>query len=103
MPVFCSGWRKLLLCERRPALTEENGLIKALLCVNTESCSEAVAENLRRLDGVKEAYASVGSYDVVAMLEAEDILMLRDLTIPKIRKVDKVKSTLTLMVAEETP
>jgi DNA-binding Lrp family transcriptional regulator len=76
-------------------------VVKALLCVNTELCSEAVAENLRRLDGVKEAYASVGSFDVVAMLEAEDLTALRELMIPKIRKVDSVKSTLTLMITEE--
>lgn len=59
---------------------------------------EEVLTKLRKTNGVKEAKQLFGLYDIIAKLEAvteEDLkIALRE----RIRTLDKVRSTLTLMV-----
>lgn len=73
----------------------------AFVLVNAEVGSEdKVVEELRKIANVKESYAVYGVYDVVAKVEAESMDKLKEIITWKIRKLDKVRSTLTMLVIE---
>jgi uncharacterized protein with GYD domain len=52
---------------------------------------------LRKLEHIKDVVGTFGAYDIVAKIEAETSEQLREAVTWKIRKMDKVRSTLTLM------
>ena len=59
---------------------------------------EQVIEELKHISDVKEVHGTFGAYDMVAKVESDQITTLRETMTNKIRKIDKVRSTLTLMV-----
>jgi len=75
---------------------------KAYVLVNTELGSEdAVAKVLKKIEGVDEAYVAYGVYDVIAKIQAESMDKLKALITYSIRRIDKVRSTLTMLIVEE--
>jgi len=62
-------------------------------------CERDVLRELREMDGVVEAYVVDGVYDVVVVLEAEGLDDLRNLIL-KVRGMDDVQSTLTMIAVE---
>ena len=71
------------------------------MLINTEVGSEEnVLEQLRKIPEVKEAYICYGVYDLVAKLEASDMATLKESITEKIRKIDLVRSTLTMIIIE---
>lgn len=67
-----------------------------LLNVNLGTEEEVVAR-LKEVEGVKEAYQIFGVYDIIARLEAENTDKVRGILQESVRKLDNIKSTLTLM------
>jgi DNA-binding Lrp family transcriptional regulator len=67
-----------------------------LLNVNLGTEEEVVAR-LREVEGVKEAYEIFGVYDIIARLEAENSEKVRGILQEGVRKLDNIRSTLTLM------
>jgi DNA-binding Lrp family transcriptional regulator len=61
---------------------------------------ESVLEELRKIDAVKEAYMLYGVYDVIAKVEADTMDKLKEIVTWKVRRLDKVQSTQTMMVIE---
>ena len=61
---------------------------------------EEVIENLKHIDSVKEVRGTFGAYDVVAKVENDKKDDLRNVITWGIRKMDNVRSTLTLMEAK---
>lgn len=75
----------------------------AFVLVNTEIGSESeVLESLRKIDAVEEAYMVYGVYDVVAKIRADTMDKLKEIVTWHVRRLDKVRSTLTMIVIEET-
>ena len=73
-------------------------MAKAYVLINCELGSEdKIISDLRKLEHIKDAVGTFGAYDMVAKVEAETSEQLRDTVTWKIRKMDKVRSTLTLM------
>jgi len=71
----------------------------AFVLINAEIGSEAeVLKELKKLSNVKEAYLVYGVYDIVAKVEAEAMDSLKEIIATKVRKLNKVRSTLTMMV-----
>jgi len=76
-------------------------LALAFVFINAEIGSEQeVLEQLRKMDSVKEAYMVYGVYDIVAKVDALTNDDLREVVTSKVRKLSKVRSTLTMMVIE---
>jgi DNA-binding Lrp family transcriptional regulator len=74
----------------------------AFIFINVEPGSEAeVLERLRAVSEIKESHVVYGMYDLVARVEADAMDRLKEVITWKIRKLDKVKSTLTTVVIEE--
>lgn len=75
---------------------------RAFLLVNTESGKEeTVVKQVKPISAIKEAYVCYGVYDLILRVEAETMEELKDIVSHKIRAVDKVRSTLTLIMMDE--
>jgi len=73
----------------------------AFVLINAEIGSEdELLQGLKKMPNVKEAYAVYGVYDIVAKVEAETMDKLKEVVTWKIRRLDKVRSTLTMIVVE---
>ncbi len=59
-----------------------------------------MAAELRKIGAVKESYVVYGVYDIVAKVEGESMDKLKEIVTWKIRRLDKVRSTLTMIVVE---
>jgi DNA-binding Lrp family transcriptional regulator len=74
----------------------------AFVLINTEIGSENdVLKELKKVDGVDEACAVYGVYDIVARVKASTMDKLKEIVTWRIRRLDKVRSTLTMIVIEE--
>ena len=74
----------------------------AFVMISTETGGDsAVLNELKRIEHVKEACLTYGAYDIVAKVEAETRERLKKVITEKVRKVNGIRSTLTMMVAEE--
>ena len=61
---------------------------------------ESVISDLKSVDGVKEIQGTFGAYDIIAKVKADPVEKLRETITWKIRKIDRIRSTLTLMGIE---
>ena len=62
---------------------------------------QEIIDELKHLDNVKEAHGVFGAYDILTKLESDNMEHLRDVITWKIRKLNRVRSTLTLIVPEK--
>jgi len=73
----------------------------AYVLINCELGSEeAIIGQLKSIDGVKEVHGTFGAYDILAKIESPSVEALREVITWKIRKIEKIRSTLTLMGIE---
>tara|TARA_B100000929_G_scaffold185037_1_gene146508 strand:- start:209 stop:451 length:243 start_codon:yes stop_codon:yes gene_type:complete len=74
---------------------------EAYVLVNCElGAEEEVIRGLRALEHVKNVYGTFGAYDIIVEVDADTNDKLRETITWKIRKMDKIRSTLTLTVVE---
>ncbi len=73
-------------------------MAKAYVLMNCETGSEnSVISKLKLLDHVKEAHGTFGSYDIITKLEADTEEKIQQTISKKIRQIDKIRATLTLI------
>jgi DNA-binding Lrp family transcriptional regulator len=71
----------------------------AFVLINTEIGSEEeVLQQLKQMPSIREAYMVYGVYDIVAKVEAESMDKLKEIVSWNIRRLEKVRSTLTMLV-----
>ena len=71
----------------------------AFVLINAEIGSEnEVLNDLRSISEVKEAHMVYGVYDFIARVVTDTMQELKDTISWKIRRLDKVRSTLTMIV-----
>ena len=76
-------------------------MAEAFVLINTEVGGEGeVLKALLQIEGVEEAYVVYGVYDIVAKIKAHDIESLKNIVTTNIRKLSKVKATLTMVVVD---
>jgi len=74
-------------------------LATAYVLINVEIGSEEeVLRSLDPISEVKEAHLVYGVYDIIAVIETETMQELKDTVSWKIRRLDKVRTTLTMIV-----
>ncbi len=75
---------------------------KAFVLINVETGSEEeVVAELRKIQGIEEAYFSYGVYDIITKIKADSMERLKEMVTHKVRTISKVRSTLTLIMTEE--
>ena len=76
-------------------------MISAVVLVNTDLGSQdKVLESLKQVEGVEEAHALYGVYDLLVKIKAISVDKLKDITKLRIRQIAGVTSSLTLMIIE---
>jgi len=74
-------------------------LPEAFLLISSKVGQEdQVITDLQAIPEVKESYVVYGVYDVIARLEAESMQSLKDVVGLRIRQLDTVRTTLTMVV-----
>jgi len=73
---------------------------KALVSINSISDASELIKNLTSVDGVSEAHSSRGIYDAVVTVKAGSLSQVKEIVSKRIRRLDNVKSTLTLTLLE---
>ena len=72
---------------------------KAYILIGCELGSENdIVEKVLKIDKVKDARVVYGDYDIVVEAETDTEVQMDNLITKKIRKLDKVRSTITLGV-----
>jgi len=74
----------------------------AFVLINTETGSSIadVLKDLKKVEGVDEAFAVYGVYDIIARVRAESMDKLKEILTWRIRRVDNVRTTLTMIAVE---
>jgi len=73
-------------------------LVTAYVLINCDLGSEEdVIDALKNIEDVKEIHGTFGAYDIIAKVDNSKIDTLRETITWKIRKIDRIRSTLTLM------
>ena len=81
----------------------EKFFMMAYVLINTEIGSiPEVLTAIQKIKNVTEAHSVYGVYDIVAKVEAETMSKLKDLVTWKIRRLNSVRSTLTMIVMEDS-
>lgn len=73
----------------------------AFVLINTDLGEGSEVESaLKEIPEVMDVYGVYGVYDFVVRLEAETMQQLKDVITSKIRRLDHVRSTLTMIVVD---
>jgi DNA-binding Lrp family transcriptional regulator len=74
---------------------------RAYVLFNVSSGSEdKVLKAVRSIGGVQEAYIAYGVYDLVVEVEADSTEKLKEIVTHRLRTLNNVGSTLTLLLVE---
>jgi DNA-binding Lrp family transcriptional regulator len=78
-------------------------MMKAYVLINTELGQEAaVVEELRKVPGINSASSLYGIYDVIVEVEADTMEKVKEIVFNNIRRLDIVKTTITLITYGES-
>ena len=70
----------------------------AYIMINCEvGHEESIIEQLRTIEGVKEVQGVLGNFDILARIEVSSIDALREIITSKIRKIQKIRCTTTVV------
>lgn len=73
----------------------------AYVLINTDMGYEGeVLKQLKEMQGVKEVYLVYGVYDIIAKIESDTMEQVKEIITWKIRRLEKVRSTLSMIVME---
>jgi DNA-binding Lrp family transcriptional regulator len=74
---------------------------KAFILINCELGSEEqIISELKTFSDIKKVQGTFGAYDIIAEISSESIEKIRETITGKIRKIGKIRSTLTLTKIE---
>jgi DNA-binding Lrp family transcriptional regulator len=74
-------------------------LATAFVLLNAETGLEAeVMKGLKDIKEVREAHLVYGVYDIIARIETDSMRELKDVIAWKLRRLEKVRSKLTMIV-----
>ena len=75
---------------------------RAYVLINVESGGEDdVLLALEKINNVEESYFSYGVYDIIIKVKAESMEKLKEMVTSKIRSLNLVRSTLTLIILKD--
>ena len=74
---------------------------QAFVLINCELGSEEkIIEEVKKLSDVKSVQGTFGAYDIIVEIASESVDQIRETITWKIRKIEKIRSTLTLTKVE---
>lgn len=77
--------------------------VKAYVLINTELGQENdVVRELSNVNGITGIHSLYGIYDVIVQVEAESMDKVKEIVFNNIRRLDSVKTTITLITYGES-
>jgi DNA-binding Lrp family transcriptional regulator len=77
-------------------------MISAVVLLNTDSnTQDKVLKSLKLVEGVEEAHALYGVYDLLVKIKAKSFDKLKEITKFRIKSIAGVNSSLTLMIVQD--
>jgi len=74
----------------------------AFVLINADlGTEEELVKELKKIEEVIEVYVVYGVYDIIAKIQADTMDKVKDTITWRIRRLDKVRLTLTMIVVEE--
>ena len=74
----------------------------AFILVNADlGAEESLVKELEKIENVKEVYLVYGVYDLIAKVESDTMEKVKETITWKVRRLDKVRSTLTMIAIED--
>lgn len=70
-----------------------------VLIISKSGKEKEVLDSLSKLEEIKEAKIVYGEYDIVTKVQADDVGKLNDFLLEKIRPIENIEKTSTLIVA----
>jgi len=61
-----------------------------------------IVNEIKKIQSVKEVYPVYGVYDVLMIIESDSMESLRETITSKVRKLEGIKSTLTMIIVKES-
>ncbi len=81
-----------------------NWTAQAYVLINVDpGFEDDVLTKIRNLGVIDEAFVSYGTFDLVTKIRGATIEDLKELITHRIRPIERVRSTLTLILVEERP
>ncbi len=81
------------------ARNDETSNARAFVLINVEiGLEKTMMDELKAIPEVKEVHLLHGAYDIIARAESDTVLNLKDAINRKIRNLEKIRSTLTMIV-----
>jgi DNA-binding Lrp family transcriptional regulator len=76
--------------------------MKAFVLLNTELGMESkIIEALKGVEEITNIYSLYGIYDIIIEMEADTMDKIKEVVFNKVRRLDNVKSTITLLTYGE--
>ena len=76
-------------------------MAQAFVLINCELGSEEhIIAELKTMSDVEKVQGTFGAYDIIAKVSSESVEKIRETITWKIRKIEKIRSTLTLTKVE---
>ena len=76
-------------------------MAQAFVLINCELGSEEqIISELKTFEDVQEVHGTFGAYDIIVKVSSESVEKIRETITWKIRKIGKIRSTLTLTKIE---
>ena len=77
-------------------------MTSAFLLINSEFLfTEEVTNKLKEIPEIEDIYIVQGLYDIIAKVKSNNEEELKELVSERIRKVDKITGTVTVIIAED--
>jgi DNA-binding Lrp family transcriptional regulator len=89
--------------ENQTVLRKRFDVCGAFVVIDVELGSEdQVLEDMKTVEGVEDAYLTYGSHDLIIKIKADSIEELKEMVAHRFRAIKNVKSTLSLILIDET-
>lgn len=96
----CTTNKRFLRILTRPNHGDDH-MPTAFVLINSESGSEnEVVEAMKKIEAVKEVHRIEGVYDTIAKINANTFEEIKDVLTWKLRRIDKIQATLTMLTVE---
>jgi len=69
----------------------------AFVMITCEDCTQSLVDSLKEISEIKEVQPTCGNYDVIVKIETDSADSLREVIYSKIHKIEKIRSTTTLV------
>lgn len=80
-------------------MIESKYLAYLLITCNDDKITDVISY-LKEIDEVTDIQGTCGAYDIITKIESNSFDQLRQVTINKIRKIDNIRSAITLRCAQ---